>query len=159
MTYLLRRQLTKHKQFLLLVRHFLVYLSKLFWSEFVRAAIFIMLPPFCFAALNLLIYLPAIYLRICLYKIICPSFPKAVLSAKEVLVIKTVYCEIQIQKKALYELIGLRRYVLWSKIVELYSQSLLLSLCFKWPLYSCLYSTITPKTLFKRNEIKDRIDN
>ena len=128
MTYLLRRWLTKHKQFLLLVRHFLVHLSKLFWSEFVRAAIFIILPPFCFAALNLLIYLPAIYLRICLYKIICPSFLKAVLSAKEVLLIKTVYSEIQIQKRLYTNLLG---------CVDLYCDQKLLSYIHK--VYCCLY--------------------
>ena len=68
-------------------------------GHFVRAAIFIMLLPSCFAALNLSIYLP-----ICLYKVICPSFLKAVLSAKTVPFIENVYHEIQIQKKALYKL-------------------------------------------------------
>ena len=43
--------------FLVFVGHFLVYLSELFWSKFVRAAIFIMLFPFCFAAFNLSICL------------------------------------------------------------------------------------------------------
>ena len=33
--------------FLVFVHHFLVYLSELFWSKFVRAAIFIVLLPFC----------------------------------------------------------------------------------------------------------------
>ena len=89
--------------FSVFVRHFLVYLSELFWSEFVRAAIFIMLLPFYFAALNVSIYLPAIYLLICLYEAICPSLLKAVLLAKTVPLIKTIYCEIQIQTKVLYE--------------------------------------------------------
>ena len=48
--------------FFVFVRHFLVYLSELFWSEFVRAAIFIILLSFCSVALNqsinLSIYLP-----------------------------------------------------------------------------------------------------
>ena len=39
-----------------------------------------------------------------LYEVICPSFLKAVLSAKTLPFIKTVCCEIQIQTKALYEL-------------------------------------------------------
>ena len=82
---------------LVFVRHFLVYLSGLFWSEFVRAAIFIMILPFCFAALNLSIYLPVIYLLIWLYEVIRPNFLKAVLSAETVPFIKTVYHEIQIQ--------------------------------------------------------------
>ena len=88
---------------LVFVRHFLVSLLVLFWSKFVRAAISIMLLPFCFAALNLSIYL-SIYLPICLYEVICPSFLKAVLSAKTVPFIKTVCREIQTQTKALYEL-------------------------------------------------------
>ena len=94
--------------FLVFVCHFLVYLSELFWSKFVRAAIFIMFLPFCFAALNLSInqsiYLPAIYLPICLYEVICSSFLKAVLSAETIPFIKTIYREIQIQTKALQEL-------------------------------------------------------
>ena len=86
--------------FLVFVCHFFVYLSELFWSEFVRAAIFIMLLPFCFAALNLSIYLPAIYLPICLY----PSFLKTVSSAETVPLIKIIYREIEILTRALYEL-------------------------------------------------------
>ena len=50
------------------------------------------------------IYLPAIYLPICLYEVICPSFLKAVLPVETVPFIKTVYREVQIQKKALYKL-------------------------------------------------------
>ena len=92
-----------------------MYLSDLFWSELVRAAIIIMLLPFCFAALNLSIYqsinlsinlsiyLPAIYLPICLYEVTL-SFLKAVLSAETVPFIETVYREIQIQSEALREL-------------------------------------------------------
>ena len=77
---------------------------------------------FCsFESINLFIflsiYLPAIYLQICLYKVICPSFLKAVLSAETVPFIKTVYRQIQIQTKANF--IGLCRYVLSSKTVEL----------------------------------------
>ena len=89
--------------FLVFVHNFLVYLSQIFWSKFVRAAIFIMLLPFCFAALNLSIYL-SIYLPICLYKVVCPSFLKVVLLAEAVPFIKTVCCEIQIQTKASYKL-------------------------------------------------------
>ena len=172
--------------FLVFVRHFLVYLSELFQSELVRAAIFIMLLPFCFAALNLSIFLsvyqsinqsiyiptgnlatnlsiwsyPLTYrafLKVVLKwklseiviftllcgasksflkafkalikpfeapqrsvkikislkffsssgigtgRVTCPTFLKAVLSAETVPFIKTVYCEIQIQTKALYE--------------------------------------------------------
>ena len=63
-----------------------------------------MLLPFCSAALNLSIYLSAIYPSICLYEVICPSFLKVVLSAKTEAFIKTVYHKIQIQTKALYEL-------------------------------------------------------
>ena len=74
---------------LVFVRHFLVYLSEVFWSEFVRVAIFKILLPFCFAALNLSIYLPAIYLSICTYEVICLSFLKAVLSVETVPFIKT----------------------------------------------------------------------
>ena len=87
--------------FLAFVQHFLVYLSELFWSEFARAATFIMLLPFCFGALNLSVYLPAIYLQICVYEVIYSSFPEAVLSTETVPFIKTVY---QIQTKTLYEL-------------------------------------------------------
>ena len=65
---------------------------------------FIILFPFCFATLNLSINLSAIYPPICLYEVICPSFLTAVLSAETVPFIKTVYREIQIQTKALYEL-------------------------------------------------------
>ena len=61
-----------------------------------------------YQCINLSIYqsinLQAIYLPICLYEVICPSFLKAVLSAETVSFIKTVYREIQIQTKALYEL-------------------------------------------------------
>ena len=42
-------------------------------------------PPFLFCSFEsicLSTYLPAIYLPICLYKVICPSFPIAVLSAE-----------------------------------------------------------------------------
>ena len=70
--------------FLVFVRHFLVHLSELFWTEFIKAVIFIMLLPFCFAALNLPIYIPAIYLLICLSEVICRSFLKAVLSTETV---------------------------------------------------------------------------
>ena len=87
--------------FLAFGQHFLVYLSELFWSEFAKAATFIMLLPFCFGALNLSIYLPAIYLQICVYEVIYSSFPEAVLSTETVPFIKTVY---QIQTKTLYEL-------------------------------------------------------
>ena len=73
--------------FLVFVPHFLVYLSELFWTKFVRAAIFMFLP-FCFAALNLSIYVPAIYLPISLYEVICASFLKAVLTAEKVPFIK-----------------------------------------------------------------------
>ena len=111
--------------FLVFVRHFLVHLSELFWSEFIKAVIFIMLLPFCFAALNLPIYIPAIYLLICLSEVICRSFLKAVLSTETVPFIKTVYCEIQIRTKTFREFIGFCRNVLSSKIVELDSQSLL----------------------------------
>ena len=54
--------------FLVFVCDFLVYfgISELFWSMFVRAAIFIMLLPFYFAALNLPIYL-SIYLSTYLF--------------------------------------------------------------------------------------------
>ena len=91
--------------FLVFVRHFLVYLSELFWSEFVRAAIFICFSLFVLQfQIYLSIYLPAIYLPICLYEVICPSFLKAVLSVETVPFIKTVYRGIQIHKKALYEL-------------------------------------------------------
>ena len=83
--------------FLVFARHFLVYLSELFWSEFARAAVFKILFPFCFAALNPSIYLPAIYLPMSLYEVICPSFLKAVLSVETVPFIKTIYREIQIQ--------------------------------------------------------------
>ena len=110
--------------FLVVVRHFLVYLSELFWSEFVRAAIFTMLLPFCFVALNPSIYLPAIYLPICVNEVICPSFLKAVLSAKTVPFAKTFYCEIQVRNFTNF--IGLCRYILSSKIVKLDSQRLLL---------------------------------
>ena len=65
-----------------------------------RAAIFIMLLQF----VNQSIFVPAIYLPICLYEVICPSFLKIVFSAEAVLFIKTVYREIHIQTKALYEL-------------------------------------------------------
>ena len=59
---------------------------------------------FCsFESIYLSIYLPAIYLPICLDEVICPSFLRAVLSAETVTFIKTVYREIQIQKNALYE--------------------------------------------------------
>ena len=87
---------------LVFVCHFLLYLSELFWSEFVRAATFIMHSPlFCsFES----IYLPTIYLTICLYEDICPSFLKAVLSTETVPFIKNIYREIQIQTKALHEL-------------------------------------------------------
>ena len=60
--------------------------------------------PFCFAALNLSNYLLAIFLLICLHEVICPSFLKAVSSAETVPFIKTIYREIHIQTKALYEL-------------------------------------------------------
>ena len=92
-----------------------MYLSDLFWSELVRVAVFIMLLPFYFAALNLSIYqsinlsinlsiyLPGIYLPICLYEV-TSSFLKAVLSAETVPFIETVYREIQIQLEALCEL-------------------------------------------------------
>ena len=110
--------------FLVVVCHFLVYLSELFWSEFVRAAIFTMLLPFCFVALNPSIYLPAIYLPICLNEVICSSFLKAVLSAETVPFIKTFYCEIQVRNFTNF--IGLCRYVLSSKIVKLDSQRSLL---------------------------------
>ena len=90
--------------FLGFVHHFLVYLSELFRIEFVRAAIFLMFLPFCLATLNLSIYLSAICLLIYLYKVLCASFPKAVLSAKKGPVIKTIYREIQIQIKALCKL-------------------------------------------------------
>ena len=53
-------------------------------------------------SINQSIYLLAIYLPICLYEVICPSFLKAVLSAETVLFIKTVCREIQILTKALY---------------------------------------------------------
>ena len=86
-----------------------------------------MLFSFYFGALNLSIslylsiylsiYLPAIYLPICLYEVICLSLLKAVLSVETVPFIKTVYREIQIQKKALYEL-GLCKYLLPSKVIE-----------------------------------------
>ena len=91
----------------------MVYLTEVLWSEIVKAAIFIMLLPFCFAVLNLSsyesinqsIYLPTvIYLPICLSEVNCPSFLKAVLSAETVLFIKILYRESQIQTKALYEL-------------------------------------------------------
>ena len=62
--------------FVVFVCHFLVYLSELYWSEFVRAAIFIVLLPFCFAASDLSIYLPAIYLPICLWSYL-PKFSKS----------------------------------------------------------------------------------
>ena len=88
--------------FVVFACHFLVYLSELYWSEFVRAAIFIMLLPFCFAASNLSTYQQSTYQSV--YKVICPSFLKAVLSEEAVPFIKTVYCEIQIQTKALYKL-------------------------------------------------------
>ena len=52
--------------FFVFVRHFLVYLSELFWSEFVRAAIFIIL--LFVKALKQSIYL-SIYLSICLLSI------------------------------------------------------------------------------------------
>ena len=104
--------------FFVFVRHFLVYLSELFWSEFVRAAIFIILLFVkalkqsiylsiylsIFLSVYLSIYLPAIYLPIWLYEVICPSFLKAVLLAETVPFIKTIYREIQIQTKALYKL-------------------------------------------------------
>ena len=48
--------------FFVFVRHFLVYLSELFWSEFVRAAIFIIL--LFVKALKQSIYLSIIYLSI-----------------------------------------------------------------------------------------------
>ena len=92
--------------FLVFARNFLVYLSELFWSEFVTAAIFIMLLPFCFAALNqsinLFICLPTNNLPTNLFiRSYGPSFLKAVLSTETVSFIKTVYREIQIQTKAL----------------------------------------------------------
>ena len=74
-----------------------MYLSELFWSEVVRAAIFTMFLSFYFAALYLSIYLPAIYLPIYLDKVICPGFLKAVLSAKTVPFIRALHREIQIQ--------------------------------------------------------------
>ena len=84
--------------FLVFVRHFLVYLSELFGSEFVRAGIFICLSLFVLQLWIYSIYLPAIYLPVCLYKVICPRFLKAVLSVETVPFIKTVYREIQIQR-------------------------------------------------------------
>ena len=81
-----------------------------FFGVFIRAILeqvcescnIYMILPFCFAALNLStysIYLPAIYLAICLYEVICPSFLKAALSVEAAPFIKTVYLEIQIHKK------------------------------------------------------------
>ena len=97
--------------FFVFVRHFLVYLSELFWSEFVRAAIFIILlfvkalkQSIYLLSICLSIYLPAIYLPIWLYEVIRPSFLKAVLLAETVPFIKTIYREIQIQTKDLYKL-------------------------------------------------------
>ena len=73
-------------------------------SNFYNASPFL----FCsFESINLSTYLSvyqsvnqsiykAIYLPICLYEVICPSLLKALLSAKTVPFIKTVYREIQI---------------------------------------------------------------
>ena len=51
----------------------------------------------------------------------------------------------QIQTKALYELYGLCRYVLSSKIVELYSQSLL---------FVPMFLVVTTDTFYNLNIIK-----
>ena len=80
---------------------------------------------FSFELIYLSTYLPAIYLSICLHEVICLSFLKAVWSVETVPFIKTVYCEILIQKRLYMNFTGLCIYVLSSKIVELDSQTLL----------------------------------
>ena len=105
-----------------------VAISELFWSEFVRAAIFIMLLPFCFAALNLTlsIYLPTSNLPTNLAEWSCLSkFSESSFTAKTVPFVKTVYREIQFKQRLYTNFLGLWRYVLSSKTVELDSQSLL----------------------------------
>ena len=99
--------------FLAFVQHFLVYLSELFWSEFARAATFIMLLPFCFGALNLSIYLPAIYLQICLYEVIC--FQKQFYQPKHYHLSKRFIVKIRFKQRLYTNFIGLCRYVLSSK--------------------------------------------
>ena len=115
--------------FLVFVRHFLVYLSELFCIKFVRAAIFIMLLLFCFVALNqsiyLSIYLPSIYLPICLYEVMAQLFEKEFYKPKQYHLSKPFIVKFRFKQRLYTNFIGLCRYVLPSKIVELDSQNLL----------------------------------
>ena len=102
--------------FLAFFQHFLVYLSELFWSEFARAATFIMLLPFCFGALNLSIYLPAIYLQICPYDFI---------NRNSTIYQNSLSWKSDSNKDFIRTLLGCADMYCHQKIVELDSQSLL----------------------------------
>ena len=114
--------------FLVFVRHFLVYLSELFWSKFVRAAIFIMLLLFYFAALNLSIYLStyqqSTYQSV-YTKLSVQVFEKEFYQPKQYHLSKPFVVKFRFKQRLYPNFIGLCRYVLPSKIVKSDSQSLL----------------------------------